>query len=307
MLNASILVECGRKSGLGRVRRTLTLANALKARGVACDIFVTSDEGMDLVSALGFTAKLADQLPARHDLLVVDTCSDSARALSALCATARISCVIDDLAERPVVCDYVINPNLYASELDYSAYRVREVLRGPAHALIHDDFFARALPADERAGVVVSFGGTDDGRLAAPIAALIAKESGEPVYVPVPAYLEPAAELTALAGQGVEVLRAPDMAGLLGRARLYVGAAGATVLEALAAGCPVCAIATQSDQHKNVAYLGRIDIAALPVYDARKAADLALAALASHKSPMVLSPRAVSDIAGVIHRAAAAA
>ncbi len=274
--HASIIIECGKKSGLGRVRRTLTLARAFVAQGVVCDVFVTSDEGSDLVSAMGFTARPIAELGASYDLLIMDTCSFSAAEVSAICATARVSCVIDDLAERPVTCDFVINPNLYALELDYSAYKAQEIFRGPSYALVDDVFFERAQPRDARCGYVVSFGGTDDGSLAAPVAAGLAAQTDEPIYVPIPAYQEPCAALLALEGDKVQILRAPDMAALLGGARTYVGAAGATVLEALAAGCQVCAAATQSDQHRNVGFLPSMGVAALDTFDALKISKLAV-------------------------------
>ncbi|WP_417462238.1 hypothetical protein [Kordiimonas sp.] len=276
MTQASIIIECGKKSGLGRVRRTLTLARAFVAQGVACDVFVTSGEGSDLVNAMGFTARPVAELPATHDLLIMDTCSFSAEEVSAICATARISCVIDDLAERPVTCDFVINPNLYALDLDYSAYKAQEILRGPSYSLIDDVFFENAKPQDARRGYVVSFGGTDDGSLAAPVAAGLAAQTDEPIYVPIPAYQEPCAALLALDGDKVKILRAPDMAALLGGARTYVGAAGATVLEALAAGCQVCAAATQADQHLNVGFLPTMGVAALDAFDAPQISALAL-------------------------------
>ncbi|WP_262692920.1 hypothetical protein [Kordiimonas aestuarii] len=276
MARASIIIECGRKSGLGRVRRTLTLARALTAQGIGCEVYVTSDEGSDLIEAMGFVARPIDQIPGHFDFLIMDTCSFTSDEVSALCAKARTSCVIDDLAERPIVCDFVINPNLYATGLDYSAYKAREVFRGPSCALVDDVFFSSAKPSQNRKGFVVSFGGTDDGSLAAPVAAELHARTGEPVYVPIPAYQEPCAALLALDGDQITILRGADMPVLLGGARTYVGAAGATVLEALAAGCKVCAAATQEDQHKNVGFLPEIGVATLDSYDAHNVSVMAL-------------------------------
>ncbi|WP_417451455.1 hypothetical protein [Kordiimonas sp.] len=282
MARASIIIECGRKSGLGRVRRTLTLARALAAQGIGCDVYVTSDEGSDLIASMGFVSSPVEQLPGQFDFLVMDTCSFSSEEVSALCAKARTSCVIDDLAERPVVCDFVINPNLYAPSLDYSAYKAREIFRGPSCALVDDVFFSSAKPTENREGFVVSFGGTDDGSLAAPVAAELHARTGEPVYVPIPAYQEPCAALLALDGDKVTILRGADMPVLLGSARTYVGAAGATVLEALAAGCRVCAAATQEDQHKNVGFLPEIGVATLDSYNAH---NVSVMALLQHHEP----------------------
>ena len=306
LARASIIIECGRKSGLGRVRRTLTLARALKAQGFACDVFVTSDEGTDLIHAMGFSARPASDLPDSFDFLVMDTCSQSADEVSALCARARTSCVIDDLAERPVVCDFVINPNLYAPNLDYSAYKAREIFRGPSCALVDDVFFASAQPIDSREGFVVSFGGTDDGSLAAPVAAELHARTGEPVYVPIPAYQEPCAALLALDGDKVTILRGADMPVLLGRTRTYVGAAGATVLEALAAGCKVCATATQADQHKNVGFLPEVGVATLDAYDPHNVSVLALLQHREERVGTAIKAGAADDIAARMRELASA-
>ena len=282
LTRASIIIECGRKSGLGRVRRTLTLARALKAQGFACDVYVTSGEGSDLIEAMGFSALPVANLPEQFDFLVMDTCSQTADEVTALCARARLSCVIDDLAERPVTCDFVINPNLYAPGLDYSAYKAREIFRGPSCALVDDVFFSNAQPYASRSGFVVSFGGTDDGSLAAPVAAELHARTGEPVYVPIPSYQEPCSALLALDGDQITILRGADMPVLLGHTRTYVGAAGATVLEALAAGCKVCATATQADQHKNVGFLPEIGVATLDAYDPH---NVSVLALLQHREP----------------------
>jgi spore coat polysaccharide biosynthesis predicted glycosyltransferase SpsG len=297
LTRASIIIECGRQSGLGRVRRTLTLGRALRDQGVACDVYVTGDEGRDLIEALGFKALDIKSIHPTHDLLILDVCTYTGEEVTALCATARISCVIDDLAERPVTCDFVINPNLYAAELDYSAYKAQQIFRGPSCALVDIAFYEQARPAAERNGFVVSFGGTDDGSLAASVVLELTRRTNEPIYIPLPAYQEPCAALLALEGDKVTILRSPDMADLLGRARTYVGAAGATVLEALAAGCHVCAAATQADQHLNVRFLPTVGIAALERFDAAQVSVLAIEHSAREQARPLLTPTAVAAIA----------
>lgn len=299
MVRATIIIDCGRQSGLGRVRRTLTLVDAFRAQGVEPRVFLSEGDGASLVRDQGYDFEVGMPDNLANDILIIDTCTLEAAEISGLCAQARVSCVIDDLGERPVTCDYIINPNLYAACVDYSAYRVRKVFHGPSHSLLSPEFFEKAAADADRRGIVVSFGGTDDGALAASVAGLLSAKTTEPIYVPVPDYLTPSASLLALAERVPTVipLESPAMAELLGKARVYVGAAGATVLEALAAGCAVCVAATQKDQKQNVEYLPSIGVQALGTYHADAMATMAEEALQAGRPAMQFNMDAPRDIA----------
>lgn len=299
MVRATIIIDCGRHSGLGRVRRTLTLLEAFQAKDVQSRIFLSDEEGASLVKAKGYAYDVGMPDDLADDILIVDTCTLSAEEITALCAKARVSCVIDDLGQRPVTCDYVINPNLYAEAVDYSAYSARKVFYGPAHSLLAEEFFSHSAPSENREGIVVSFGGTDSGALAAAVATQLLRKTDEPIYVPVPDYLEPAQALKKLASAhaSVHLLVSPSMPALLGRARLYVGAAGATVLEALAAGCQVCVAATQSDQVRNVAFLPKIGVPALQTFHPDALAVMATDVLETGEQAVVFNVNAPMDIA----------
>ena len=299
MVRATIFIDCGRRSGLGRLRRTLTLLEAFRDCGVEARVFLSDEDGASFVQNLGYTYAVGKPADLADDILIVDSCSLSADGLNALCAQARISCVDDDLGDRPVVCDYVINPNLYAAGVDYSAYSARRVFHGPAHSLLAAEFFAVAVHNDDRRGIVVSFGGTDDGALAAAVASFLSSKTSEPIYVPVPDYLEPSKNLMDLAARkpSVKPLRSPEMPALLGGARMYVGAAGATVMEAMASGCAVCVAATQKDQTQNAAYLPTIGVPALGFYHPDAMAAMAEQALFADQPKMVFNAHAPMDIA----------
>lgn len=299
MVRATIMIDCGRHSGLGRVRRTLTLVDAFRDQGVEARIFLSDEDGSALVRDQGYQFEVGMPSDLTGDILIIDTCTLDAGRISELCAQAKFSCVIDDLGERPVTCDYIINPNLYAARVDYSAYSARRVFHGPAHSLLAADFFDHAVAEAGRQGVVISFGGTDDGSLAATVAALLCRKTGEPIYVPIPAYLEPAESLLELAAREptVKPLRNPDMPDLLGKARVYVGAAGATVLEALASGCSVCVAATQKDQQRNVEFLPSVGVFAMEVYHPDAMAVMAEQALFAERPVLPFNVEASKDIA----------
>lgn len=299
MVRATIFIDCGRRSGLGRMRRTLTLLDAFRDSGLAVRVFLSDDDGVSFARNQGYDCEIGIPTDLADDILIVDACSLSAGEISDLCAQARISCVIDDLGDSPVVCDYVINPNLYAAGVDYSAYTARKIFSGPNHSLLAADFFTHSVGEDERRGIVVSFGGTDNGALAAAVAGFLSSKTEEPIYVPVPAYLEPSDVLMALAARrsNVKPLRNPEMPALLGGARLYVGAAGATVMEAMASGCTVCVAATQKDQKQNADYLPTIGVPTLGFYHADAMAVMAEKAMFAKRPKMAFNAHAPMDIA----------
>ncbi|MFC3050536.1 hypothetical protein [Kordiimonas pumila] len=302
MARATVIIECGQTSGLGRVRRTLTLAAALEVQGFDITVVLSSMEGKSLVEALGFEARLDMPTDLSDDLVVIDTCSQSALEINKICCASRVSLVIDDLAERPVVCDYLVNPNLYAHGLDYSAYTIGRAFLGSDFTLVDQRFFRAAKSERDRKGIVVSFGGTDNGTLALPVIKALLERTDMPVFLPVPDYVEPISALDALvrAESSVHLIRAADMPSLLGASKVFLGAAGATVLEALAAGCRVCATATQPDQHKNVAYLPRVGVMSSEVYDPEILADMAVTALKDTAIAVPLNSCAAYNIATTI-------
>lgn len=310
MVTATIIIDCGRKSGLGRVRRSLTLVDAFCQHGVIPHLYLSDAEGACQLEAAGYTYSVGLPQTFKSDLLIVDTCTHSSEEINALCAQAKVSCVIDDLGERPVSCDYIINPNLYASGVDYSHYNVKKVFHGPSHSLLAKAFFDNVTDLNKRRGIVVSFGGTDDGTLAATVAELLAARTDEPIYVPIPEFLPMSARLLDAAKRhpSIHPLVEPDMPKLLGASRVYVGAAGATLLEALASGCAVCVAATQKDQHKNVAYLPSIGVPALEVFHPDAMVAMVEKALQSKMPDMLFNANASGDIAHIalqaFHRAA---
>lgn len=299
VVRATIFIDCGRQSGLGRMRRTLTLLDAFRASGVGVRVCLSHSDGAAFARQQGYDHEVGVPADLADDILIIDACSLSADEINDLCTQARISCVIDDLGDRPVVCDYIINPNLYAAQVDYSDYIARRIFNGPDHSLLAAEFFNHAVDDDDRRGIVVSFGGTDDGALAAAVAGFLSSKTTEPIYVPVPTYLEPSQALLDLAERrpSVRPLRNAEMPSLLGGARMYVGAAGATVMEAMASGCTVCVAATQKDQKQNASYLPTIGVPTLGFYHADAMAAMAEKAMFAKKPKMPFNAHAPMDIA----------
>ena len=122
MTSALFVIDCGVSSGLGHVRRSLVLADALRKKGVSCQFSLISDIALPMVRQFGFNdiLELAD-IPADVDILVVDGNTFSKKQLLQWGKNASLFCLIDDNGTRPIRSDVIINPNLYAKSVSYAA------------------------------------------------------------------------------------------------------------------------------------------------------------------------------------------
>ena len=228
--------------------RCLTLAGALTARGAAC-AFVRTPEAADIL------ARYAPDMPlvgesAEADLMVLDSYRMAPATEAAWRARAGRLAVIDDLA-RPHDADLVLDPSFGREARDYSA---PVVLAGPAYALVRPAFAAARAEALARRGdparrCLVSLGLTDVGGITGRVAMALA-DSGLALAVVVGAGAPSLPALEALAANGRVTLHvdSDDMAGLITRADLCVGAGGSSVWERACLGLPTVTLILADNQ-----------------------------------------------------------
>jgi UDP-2,4-diacetamido-2,4,6-trideoxy-beta-L-altropyranose hydrolase len=170
--------------GTGHIMRCLTLAGALAARGAECVFICRPHAGnlLDLISSKGYTAHAlpdcqaptgansqpASETPLAHshwlnatqaadaqacaeilaqlqpDWLVVDHYALDARWEQALKPHYRKLLVIDDLADRPHVCDLLLDQTFGRDAADYSTLVPSNchLLCGSQYALLRPEFAA---------------------------------------------------------------------------------------------------------------------------------------------------------------------
>lgn len=177
-MKLSFRLECSEKVGAGHLARCSTLAHQAMRRGDEVEFLVSPESRRDWVENRGFRARTvpADAIfspgeTPEIDLLVVDHYGIDARLESAIPSTVRKVLVVDDLANRPHVCDGLLDHNAYlnADERYRGLLTPRstvpvETLLGARFALIRDGFrLARAevqaKPVEKNAGIWVNFGG----------------------------------------------------------------------------------------------------------------------------------------------------
>ena len=288
----AFVTDAGGEAGLGHFKRCAALARALGARGCAVDALVSGprDAGLAAVAPglavtpldwWGAPGRVLEAVAGRGvEAFVVDSYHTD-EALLATLRRAALVVAIDDLADRPLPVDAVVNGAWHAERLVYRVETATRRLLGPRYALL-DRAFAEA-PARviaERVGrVLVTLGGaTPAAETALAVAAVRAALPA--ARLDVLGGLVPAG---AAAAPGVTRHGAvPSLRPLLLAADLAVTAGGMTLYECLATGTPAVAVGLADNQRPNLEHLGAAglvvtaDFATLTPAVARVAADRAL-------------------------------
>jgi len=185
MTRILFICAAGPSVGGGHVMRSLTLARALEARGAVCAFQATLDVAkvLDAFAPDMARAKVADGF----DAVVFDSyalTADDHRAL----AKGRPSLVIDDLADRPLAADLVLDSGPARRAQDYAGLIPPEtrLLLGPAFApvrpafaALRDEALARRAERGPVRRILVSLGLTDVGGITGKVAALLAPIAGD--------------------------------------------------------------------------------------------------------------------------------
>ena len=239
--------DAGPGVGGGHVMRCLTLAGALAARGADC-AFVRAPETADIL------ARYAPDMPlvgedAEADLVVLDSYRMPPATEFVWRGRAKRLAVIDDLA-RPHDADLVLDPSFGREARDYAA---PAVLAGPGYALVRPAFGAARAGALARRGepvrrCLVSLGLTDVGGITGRVAGALAGDLAMDVVVGAGAPSLPSLEALAAEGRITLHVDTDDMASLMARADIAVGAGGSSVWERACLGLPTVTLILADNQ-----------------------------------------------------------
>jgi len=265
---ARLFCEAGPGVGLGHVARCLALAEAFEEDGLR-PVFVTGQAGQEALRWMAPdrypTVPPSADAHGNCDVAIVDDYAANSGRMQAIGRNARVSVVLDDLGDRELAGDLVVNaaPDGRRASYPEAVATGARLLLGPAFAPLRAAIRLRrrAVLRDrerrgERAKTVLVTAGGVDGRGLAPIflKAVLASRHAEHCNI----------EL-ALGGQAtswpaVEVLAAsapsrirchrdtPDIAGLFGDADCSVGPGGVTLQEKLCLGLPSLAVIVADNQ-----------------------------------------------------------
>ncbi|RLB70833.1 MAG: UDP-2,4-diacetamido-2,4,6-trideoxy-beta-L-altropyranose hydrolase [Deltaproteobacteria bacterium] len=302
-MKAVIRADASIAIGSGHVHRCLSLALELRRRGAEV-LFICRELPGSLCSLLAErefrvfplpapgegepecrpdrdvweTAAVLSSLPGKIDWLIVDHYALDREWESALREQVSRIMVLDDLANRRHDCDLLLDQGFYAD----AGHRYRELvppgcrlLLGPRYALLNDGFARRRQREDERPRkrLFVFFGGSD------------ATNETEKVLWALPLLKNRNVQLDVVVGGGnlfrarIEKLAAADdrvrlhyqvedMAALMAKSDIALGAGGTTTWERFCLGLPSIVVSVADNQTAlseslgldgRIVYLGRAD------------------------------------------------
>jgi UDP-2,4-diacetamido-2,4,6-trideoxy-beta-L-altropyranose hydrolase len=252
------IADAGPAIGGGHVMRSLTLARALQARGATC-AFAASAEVAAVLDVFGpdLAHAPANATGEDFDAVVLDHYglgADDHRRLAA----GRPALVIDDLADRPLAADILLDaePVRTATHYENLVAPTTELLLGPAFAPVRAAFDHRrdqALAA--RAGraprrVLISLGLTDVGGITGRIVDLLRPRLGDLALDVVVGGVAPSLpRLRRLKDPNLTLhVDAQDMPALLAQADLAIGAGGGSAWERCVLGLPSLCLVLADNQ-----------------------------------------------------------
>lgn len=270
-LRATFVIATGAATGLGHLKRSSVLAQALIDADAEVAFRLTDMAFAGLLPA-GEAHAFDPQEAYPSDLVVADGYDLPFADLRA--QARRAFAVIDDLADRPFEADAVINHNLYGTQLAYP--NIALTLLGPSFALI-EPRFARlaASPAGSDGRIVVTLGGSSLAVAAIDLAAALAAALDREVEACLPKAID-----TAVPG-GVKLRTGEALADVLGGAALVVCGLGVTYLEALAARRRVIGIRLVANQALAFSAAQQSGLPVLASLDPRETVSLAATLLAA--------------------------
>jgi UDP-2,4-diacetamido-2,4,6-trideoxy-beta-L-altropyranose hydrolase len=249
--------------------RCLTLAKTLKSRGLACE-FLVGDAGRTILevhgsrqfyihsSSTGATEQLL--LGKGFDTLILDDYAVSSDEEAGLRPYVNALVVIDDLANRPHLADLLIDPGYGRRDADYDGLVPDDARRlvGPKHALVGQAFVeARAAALGRHFArtpkrLFMSFGLSDVGGIAARAYTFVrARLSNLEIEIALSSGACSTETLKAAAlsdGRLHLHFDASNVAELMARADMTVGAGGASTWERCCLGLPTLAVIVADNQ-----------------------------------------------------------
>ncbi|WP_184716896.1 UDP-2,4-diacetamido-2,4,6-trideoxy-beta-L-altropyranose hydrolase [Caulobacter sp.] len=311
MTRILFICDAGPAIGGGHVMRSITLARALQARGAACAFLATPEVARVLEAFAPDMAQAASD--EAYDAVAFDhygLTADDHRAL----AKGRPSLALDDLADRPLAVDLVLDSGPARKAEDYAGLLAPDarLLLGPAYAPVRPAFAALRETAlarrAERAAVrriLVSLGLTDLGGVTGRVADLLRPLAGEARLDLVLGGGAPSLpalwDLTAQDPRvtlHVDTLHMPE---LVLEADLAIGAGGSTTWERCTLGLPALTLILADNQAPSahaLAALGAspcLDVAAPDFEPAFIETVSALLANADHRAALSTASAAVCD------------
>lgn len=269
-----IRADCGNEIGLGHIMRCRTLALAMRDLGWEPVLLTTADPGniwsdisgagmpwlqMDGGTAQGFKTAMTVKMHGA-DLLIVDHYGFTMDDFTALWAAGPRLAVIDDLGDRMLPVDAVINPNPGAVADPYAKRGVPLCLCGETYTLVRPEVKAHAgTPIPPNGHILVTLGGGDVQNMLIDILGGIAEAAGYSTIVATVGPACPVDRLTEWEKGGTHrrlVRNTEALPGLISDASIAITGGGTTLWEIYCAGRPSVAVVWVENQRRTLEFIG---------------------------------------------------
>ena len=282
-MKIAIRADASASIGLGHIKRCLSLAQALRDEDAEVLFFVraTDVDAAGEIARRGFDCHAIAEGPVRDQ----DSEHDDARAFIASSrsfepdavladhyglgadwhravhqGTGAQMAAIDDLGDRPMAVDLLVDPNFAA---DHTAKHARHgdappvLLGGPGYALLAPAYAdaPRGEPRDSVASIGIFMGGTDEANLSALALTVVRDDLGFRGAVEIattsgnPHLAELRSRVEADAGTQLTIDQ-PDLAAFYSRHDLHLGAGGGATWERCCLGAPTLALLAAPNQRE---------------------------------------------------------
>ena len=168
-----------RQIGFGHFRRCLSLAEALRRLGTDCVFLLDEDpvcagqataagfEAMNVRPEEDLSQTIEQCRKRRARTIVADSYALDAKYLSGLREAKAVVAVVDDMGDRELPVDLVINGSMNADQLAYRAGKTTRFLLGPRYVLLRSEFAEepKRAVAEQVRRVLVTVGGGDPEHL----------------------------------------------------------------------------------------------------------------------------------------------
>lgn len=262
------IANAGPQVGGGHVMRSLSLARALGEHGAECVFLAPPDAAAILdafapdmaredATSLEPDALLDAVTGVRFDAVVFDHYGLGRQEHEAI-AHGRPSLVIDDLADRPLGGDLILDSGPARTPADYALLvDGARLLLGPGYAPLRPEFAALRASAVARRGgpverVLIALGMTDVGSITSRVVDRLRQRAGQVAFDVVLGSGSPSLpglrRVAAHDGRLHLHVDAQDMADLILRADIAIGAGGSTAWERCTLGLPSLTIILAENQ-----------------------------------------------------------
>lgn len=245
--------------GTGHVMRCISIANGFRDAGDEA-LFITADHrGDELIRNAGFRSwclesqwdNMQSEIPKIEELLeseapnylLVDSYYVTEDYLKRVSSHTK-TVYMDDMNAQVWDVDYLVNYNIYADILDYSAYKgvKTKLLLGPQYAPLRKEFQSLYNPSSNRnvRNILVSVGGADPEGLSLKIARNICPDYLDMQFHFVVGALNPRiSDLRNVEKDNIVLhINEKNMAKLMQECDIAISAAGTTLYELCASGIP---------------------------------------------------------------------